>query len=59
MLVDKKIIPLGTRGYQAGQYIYWPLEVACENPSIRKPLFMYWHMWAPKLYGSKKNPAQQ
>ncbi len=55
LLVDKKIIRLGTAGYRAAAVVYWPMGYACDATLLRKPLFLYWHMWAPGLFDGKGN----
>jgi len=43
LLVDKKIISLGTPGYRAAAVVYSPLGYACDKTLLRKPLILYWH----------------
>lgn len=55
MMADKRVV---TPGSPAGQFIgvlYLPVRFALKTP-LRKPLGMYWHLWAPGSYDSKGNP---
>ena len=53
MMVDKKIIRLGTPGWRAGQTVYYPLGWAYAETLFRKPLGMYWHLWDPGRFDGK------
>ena len=33
--------------------VYAPFDWACNQKLLRKPLGVYWHLWAPKLYDKK------
>jgi hypothetical protein len=55
MMVDKKLLHFGTLGWRAVQVVYWPLGWAGDRTLLRKPLEMYWHLWAPGVFDSKGN----
>jgi hypothetical protein len=55
LLKDRMIIRDGSALDQVLEFVYWPVEWACDNTRLEKPLGHYWHFWAPKLYDSKGN----
>ena len=52
---DSKIIRDGSALDRVLEIVYWPVEWACDNTPLEKPLGFYWHLWAPRLYDSKGN----
>ena len=55
MMWDKKLILPGGRGQQVMDIVYRPVDWACDVPLLRKPLRVYWHLWAPRVYDAEGN----
>jgi hypothetical protein len=55
MMVDKNIIRPGSAAEQVMVIVYAPVEWVSQDTPLEKPLGIYWHLWAPKLYDSKGN----
>jgi hypothetical protein len=53
LLKDRIKIRDGSALDQVLEFAYWPVEWACDNTPLEKPLGLYWHLWAPRLYDSK------
>jgi hypothetical protein len=55
MMFEKRVLRPGGHGERAVQIVYWPVDRANQQPLLSKPLGMYWHLWAPKLYDAQGN----
>lgn len=55
-LVDKKLIRRNTPPYETFTRVYSPLAWARDHTFLRRPLGMYWHLWAAERFDSKGNP---
>ncbi len=55
LLKDRIMIRDGSALDQLLEFFYWPVEWAADNTPLEKPLGLYWHFWAPRLYDSKGN----
>lgn len=62
-IVQDGFIPPGPRGMPTINFIitfYYPIQWAeNEMPMLNRPMGMYLHLWAPKMFDSKGNPTPQ
>lgn len=53
MMVERRTISPPSATIHVVEIVYSPIDWATHLPVLQKPLGIYWHVWAPKLYDSK------
>jgi hypothetical protein len=56
MMTGKKPAGRGSPVWSVVAVVYRPVRWAYEDTPLRKPLGVYWHLWAPEWYDSEGNP---
>ena len=55
MMKEEKLIPYGDPGSRAAEIVYWPVDWAFWETPLRKPIGMYWRLWAPEWCDAQEN----